>query len=871
MQPMTKYMWRNIRDSLGRFIAIILIILLGVLIFVGVKATGPALNDSLNTTVKQNKLTDIQLLSTTGFTSKDVATAKKVAGAQAEAVKFKYVNGSKGQVVALYGDQSGQQLNQLTLTSGHRPRHNNEIVLDQRAQRSFGYKLGQTYTFPADAKLARRQFKIVGFADSPLYIDNAQRGSANVGDGAVRYFAYIPASQMKLGAASLLNIRFPSLQKTDTFTDHYTDLVRAKEKQLKKVFKNRAVTRTREVLAPTLKTLDQQQDQLDAAQKQLAAAKQQVASASNGQMTTTPQIAQQETALQTAQKKLTAGRQKAEQSVKTTYTWQTRDDLAGFSAYGDSSERIAAIANVFPAFFFLVAALITFTTVTRMVEEARGQIGAFKALGYGKFQIALSFLNYALLAGVLGTVLGAASGNWSIPRIVIALYKNEYIPLQPTVAFQWGTAALAGGFALLATVGAAIIVVREQLAEKPAALMLPRAPKSAKRILLERIKPLWRRLNFNQKVSYRNLFRYKSRMWMTIIGIAGGTALILTGFGLKNSIEASGSRQYSDIIKYQAVVRLTDDSNGSAAHQVLTKDSRYRSRLAVTADVADISAHGRKQADVNIYASAAPKQLNRYIGLHTNRGAAITLPQKGIVLTDKAAKQLNVAVGDTVTVKTTDNHRGRAKVTAIATNYIGNYAYLSATAYQTLFAEKAVVNTLLVRLRPQTANQRNTLARQLLKNGEALGTSYTVDQKKNVGNMGKMLNPVVMIFILLSGVLSFVVLYNLTNINVSERIRELSTIKVLGFYNQEVTMYISRENIILTGAGILFGYAGGNLLTAYILHQAETAQIIFPLSISWTGYIIATLLMIAFTAIVMFVTHQRLKRVDMVEALKSND
>ncbi|ERL65271.1 ABC transporter permease [Schleiferilactobacillus shenzhenensis] len=851
MQPMAKYMWRNIKDSLGRFIAIILIILLGALIFVGVKATGPALNASLNATVKDDRLSDVQLFSSTGFTGKDVTAAEKVAGAQAEAVKFKYVNGSRGQVVALYGYTAGQRLNAFSLRSGHAPRRTNEIVLDARAQRTYGYKLGQTYTFPADAKLGRQTFTIVGFADSPLYIDNSQRGSANVGDGTVRYFAYIPASQMKLAAASLLNVRFAKLQTADTVTDHYQDLVKIQERKLKAVFKTRAKDRNAELLAPTLKKLDAQQKQLDAAKK-LAG--------------DSPQIAAQQAAL-------TAGRKKAVAAVHTTYTWETRNDLPGFSAYGDSSDRIAAIANVFPVFFFLVAALITFTTVTRMVEEARGQIGAFKALGYGKWRIALNYLNYALLAGVLGTVLGSVAGNYSIPRIVIALYKNEYLPLTPVVPFGWDVAALAAVFSLLATVGAAAIVVREQLAEKPADLMLPRAPKSAKRILLERITPLWRRFNFNQKVSYRNLFRFKSRMWMTIIGIAGGTALILTGFGIKNSIQASGGRQYSEIVKYQAVVRLADGSGkANAARGILDDNPHYRSSIAVTADAADLTAHGHKRTDVTVFASNAPVKMQQYVGLHRQQGGtAITLPASGVVLTQKTAQQLNLAVGDTVHVKTTAGDTGSAKVAAIATNYVGNTMYLSHQAYQKILGTKPVSNSLLVRFKAMTASQRNTLARQLLKSGAALGTSYTVDQQATVNNMGKMLDPVVLIFILLSGVLSFVVLYNLTNINVAERIRELSTIKVLGFYDNEVTMYISRENIILTVVGILFGYAGGNLLTAYILHQAETPQVIFPLYISFSGYAVATVLMIAFTGIVMGITHWRLKRVDMVEALKSND
>ncbi len=254
-------------------------------------------------------------------------------------------------------------------------------------------------------------------------------------------------------------------------------------------------------------------------------------------------LRQQQATLRENQAKLDTALKQANTRTQTTYTCQTREDLPGFTSFGDTSDRIATIANIFPVFFFLIAALITFTTITRMVEEARRQIGTFKALGYTKWVIARNYLTYALMAGLIGALLGSVIGNATLPRLVISMYHMS-IPLTTSIPVMWTVIALAVAFSLLATVGAAIIVVRRELAEKPADLMLPRAPKSAKRILMERITPLWRRMSFTQKVSYRNLFRYKSRMWMTIIGIAGGTALILTGFGLNDSIGSTASQQY---------------------------------------------------------------------------------------------------------------------------------------------------------------------------------------------------------------------------------------------------------------------------------------------------------------------------------------
>lgn len=867
MKPMTKNLWREIRASKGRFIAIILIILMGCLIFVGVRAAGPGLNESMTTTVQKAKLSDVQLISTTGFTSKDVKAAETVAGAKAEATKFTYVTGGRNALaMALYGYDRQASLNQLTLRAGHLPQSKTQVVLDYRAKSEYHYQLGQTFTFGKTSALKHRAYTIVGFVDSPQYIDNGLRGAANVGDGTVRFFAYVPQSQMTI-PASLLSVRFKALQGHNTYADTYKHARNQKLKQLKTIFKKRATTRSNSLYQQALAQMAPQQAKLAAAAAQLKQAQAQVSLASDGQVTTTPAITQQLSQLKAAQAKLDAAKAKAKKQTKTTYTYQDRSDLPGFSAYGESSERIAAIANVFPVFFFLIAALITFTTITRMVEEARGQIGTFKALGYGKWTIAKNYVEYALIAALVGGILGSVVGNATLPRFILALYKQT-IPMITTVRMQWGSLGLALGFSLIATVGAAGFVVRRELQEGPAALMLPKAPKSAKRILLERITPLWNHLNFNQKVSYRNLFRYKSRMVMSIIGIAGGCALILTGFGIRDSIIASGTRQYGEIVNYQAVVSLKGQAKKAEA--VLAADANYQSSTKVMANTAKVRYGDESVASVNVF---TPKtdDFSRYIHLKTTKGAAIKLPQQGAVISQKTATLLGVKAGQHVWVTITGDQRVSLKIAAITKNYIGDYLYLSASAYQKAWHQAATSNALLVRLHHQSDHQRNTLAHRLLKSGAVLGTSFVADQKATIDNMSSTLNPVVIIFIVMSGLLSFVVMYNLTNINVSERIRELSTVKVLGFYDREVTMYVSRENIVLTLIGIVFGYGVGNALTWYILRQATTAQVMFPLTIHWPGYVAAAVLMAVFTGIVILVTHRRLQHVDMVSALKATE
>ncbi|WP_270330192.1 FtsX-like permease family protein [Lapidilactobacillus dextrinicus] len=856
---------RKIWASFGRFVAIVLIIMLGVLLFVGIKSSGPDLYHNATTFLRTQKASDIQIVSSTGLTDQDLKLAKKVAGAQAEGSKFVYGTTTKNSdTIQVFSYRRSAQLNQLKLTKGRLPKQNSELVLDDLARKQ-GYQLGQIIKI-ANRQLRRQTYQIVGFAISPQFVNKATRGTSNVGDGTIDYFAYTNQANFKAPVYSQISVRFAKLQSLNSYGTAYQDKSEQKVKQLKQAFKGRAKQRDQELKATALKPINQQQAQLNMAKKQLAAAKQQVSAASQGQMTTTPEITAQETELKQAQAKIDAAKAEVVELTSTTFYYNERSDLPGFTDYGNLAERIAAIANVFPLIFFLIAILITFTTITRMVEEERTQIGILKALGYTRWEIAQNYLLYALLAAVLGIIIGVIVGTNTLPQIVVSMMQTQYSYPPSPVGYDWPTIAIAIALSLFATLGAVAYVLTRQLHEKPAALMLPKAPKAGKRILLERFTPLWRRLSFNRKVSYRNLFRFKSRMWMGILGIAGGTGLILTGFGIRDSIDYSGQTQFKQIIQYQATISLkSDQQSAEQATKILTDNTQYRRHLPVDLQMVKLTKGEQTVDEVSQYVTDQPVKLRQYIKLSQ------ALPKDGAILSQKAAQLLDAKKGDTVQVQDANHQRYTVKVSGITENYAGHFIYLQQAYYQHLRPEQYAATTWLTKLKPQTKSQEKKLARRLLATKEVVNVAYMSTQIDAVDQQTASLRPIVLIFIVLSGLLSFVVLYNLTNINVSERIRELSTIKVLGFFDNEVTMYIVRENIVLTLFGIIVGLGFGNLLTLFILHQAETSVMVFPLIISATGYLTAIVMTILFTVIVMIVTHFRLKHVDMIEALKANE
>ncbi len=847
-----KMLLRKIKGSMGRFIAIILIIMLGVLLFVGIKSSGPDLFNNASNYLNEQKASDIQIVSTSGLTDKDLKLAQEIKGATVSTTKSEVVlEKESSEIIQVFDYTKDQKLNKPRLVSGKFPTKENEILLDELALKK-DYKLNQQITLKTD-NLKNKTFKIVGFATSPLMINKHSRPATNIGNGSVDYFAYIPKANFKSDYYSSINLRFSKNQDLNSFKDEYKDATNKEVDLVETKFKKQAGVRDKEILDQITKQEQQVNQSLTQVKQGLT------------QAPTNQELLGQQKQLEEVQAEIATTKQKVQQN-KTTYFYNTRQDLAGFSDYGALADRITVIADVFPMFFFLIAILITFTTMTRMVEEERTQIGTLKALGYSRGQIQKNYLLYALLAAFFGIVLGIVIGVSTLPQIIVSMMQTQYVFHSVGITFEWSTIIISIALALFATIGAVLIVTIQELRQKPAVLMLPKAPKAGKRILLEKIKPLWQRLSFFRKVSYRNLFRFKSRMWMGIIGVAGGTALILTGFGIRDSINETSVRQFGDVLSYQAIATFRSDDELTKANKILDESDAFKSKIAINNSMVKVKSSKQTVDSVDMMITDQPKEFAKYLKVDEK-----TLGQKGVLVSTKTADIFGLKKGSTINVVDSNNKKLKFKVAGIAENYVGHFLYLSKDYYESVTNKKLSDNAWLLKTKQMSDSKKDKLATDLLGTKEIVNINFMSENLKVLTDQTASLSPIIWIFVLLSGLLTFVVLYNLTNVNISERVRELSTIKVLGFHNDEVTMYIVRENIILTLFGILLGIVFGNALLWFILQQAMTAQVIFPLTISLVGYISAVGLTILFTLIVSLVTHHKLKNIDMIDALKAND
>lgn len=546
-----------------------------------------------------------------------------------------------------------------------------------------------------------------------------------------------------------------------------------------------------------------------------------------------------------------------------------RSSNPGYAEFSQDAERIDKIAAVFPVFFILVAALVCLTTMTRMVEEQRTQIGTLKALGYGRGAVMAKYLVYAVSASLIGSVAGLLIGFRLFPTIIFNAYRIMYVMPDVQTPFRPGYALLCIAASVACTALAALAACYKELASSPSQLMRPQAPPAGKRILLERFSPLWKRLSFLKKVSLRNLFRYKKRIWMTVVGIAGCTALMLAGFGLKHSISTIVEKQYETIFTYDATVgfdeKLTDDEKAEILAQAQSASSEA---MMLRQNAAEISSAETGQKSIYLFISAQPDALKDFISLHHRTDSdPVSLKDDGVILTEKMARLLKVSAGDTVTLWLDDTQKAEFKVTDIAENYLLNFIYMTPRCYANAFGSDARYNSVAVRLNEQA--DQNAFSTALLKNNNVRLISFTSDGGQQFRDVVKSLNYIVLVLIVCAGLLAFVVLYNLANINIEERIREIATIKVLGFYDAEVSAYVSRENTISSLLGMGAGLILGIPFERFIIHTAEVDAVMFNPDIGVWSFVLAGLFTFGFSLLVNSAMHFHLKKISMVESLKS--
>ncbi len=552
------------------------------------------------------------------------------------------------------------------------------------------------------------------------------------------------------------------------------------------------------------------------------------------------------------------------------YVW-TRADNVGYSNFEDDADIIKNVSTVLPVFFILIAVLICLTTMTRMVEERRTQIGTLKALGYGKGSIMAKYVLYAIFATVIGCTIGLVVGFTALPAILFAAYGNAYNIPDHQIPFHWGMGGFVTGIAILCMTGATLIACYKELLAEPATLMRPKAPPAGKKILLERWKGLWKRFPFAMKLTIRNIFRYKKRAIMTIVGIAGCTALMLTGFGMDYAITSVSSTQFDSITLYDGIVQMADglkQTEKETVFQEVSEINGVSSQMYALLSNEDYVRSDSERVSVILLVPEDTEEFTaNYFDLRT-RGDRTPVPMTddGVVINEKLARMCGLSIGDQFQVE----HEGKTvDVTLAATveNYVGNYVFMTPALYEDVFEEAPDYANILIKI--SDSDQQTQIATELTRNKNIMGSTFNDANKKSFDDITANMSSIVLVIIVAAGLLAFIVLYNLVNINVAERTRELATLKVLGYRDHETSAYIYRENIICSVIGILLGLFGGIFLEGFVIRTAEVESAMFSPDIPWYCFLFAGVLTFVFTLVVNVALHFKLKKLNMVESLKS--
>lgn len=645
--------------------------------------------------------------------------------------------------------------------------------------------------------------------------------------------------------------------------------IRASESELSSAASQIASGRSR--IEAAKNTITEQETSLAQAEAELADGR---AELESGRKEYETQKADAEKELADAQIKIDDAKAEVDEIEDQEWYVNDRDVLAEYTSYGENADRMRAIGEVFPELFFLVAALISLTTMTRMVEEERTQIGTLKALGYGKGAIAGKYMMYAFLATMGGSIFGVLIGEKLFPYVILYSYQIMYTHLPHIVTpYQWDYALMATGAALACTLLATFYACYKELAAQPAELMRPPSPKEGKRILLERVTLIWKHLNFTWKSAIRNLFRYKKRFFMTIAGIGGCMALMVVGFGIRDSIMCIGTIQYQEIQVYDGMIYLSSSVTEDQIQQIknamdgMDKMDRYI-EMEMTREPISLSVDGSTE-DVYLCVPEDKDKIEDFMNFRSRAtGEVYHIQDDGVILTEKMANTLDVSSGDTIYLGA-DGEEKEVTITDVCENYMQHYVYMSPELYQELYGEEPEYNSILFDLKDASAQELSQAGEELLKYDGVMNVTYTNSIEDQLNTMLQSLDLVIVVLIVSAGLLAFVVLYNLNNINITERRRELATLKVLGFYDTEVSSYVYRENIMLTIFSIVVGIVLGALLHRFVITTVEVDAVMFGRVVKWQSYLYSALFTTAFSLFVNWVMYYKLKKIDMVESLKS--
>ncbi len=785
---------REIKNSFKRFLSLLIISMLGVTVFVGIKATAPDMMNSIDKYYDENNIYDIKLVSANGLTDEDISMLKEIKDIQDVEGTLTYgfeAEDDDSTFVVNYHSIS-DNINKIQIESGRLPSTSDEIVVQDNLLKSEKLKLGSQITIKdSNGIIKDSKLTIVGIVRSALYVKNTKNnknlGSTSLGTGNINYYIYGLKDNFNLNIYTEIYATVSDVLDLTTNSSEYNERIEEIEKQIK------------------------------------------------------------------------------ERNNVYRITDRRNDDT--YHEFVNDSESISNLAKLFPTLFFVIAIFISLVSMSRMVDDDRMEIGTLKSMGFSNTHIAFKYLLYSAIATIVGGVIGAVLGFLTIPKIIWNIYKILFDIPKFVTKLDMTYIVIGVLISFVCIVGVTLITVAKNLREKPSKLLRPKAPKKGKRVILEYIPVLWKHISFSNKVTIRNIFRYKARVFMTVFGVAGCTALLMAGFGFRDSIVNIPEKQYRDIFIYDDMLYfsplITDDEIDTLLNADNIKEAAKTQYAAYT------SANNNKNIEMTM---VVPENTNDFIKIFNLRDAKthkeLELLDDEIIISDKMAQLMKLSVGDNISIFDSQNNEYTFTIGGICEQYVNHFVFINKNTYEKNIGQYNT-NTAFIKTLEMTDKEEDEFRTELLDNDKVLQVTVIDTIIDQVDKMLTSLNYVVLILIIFAAALSFVVMYNLSNINIAERQREIATLKVLGFYNGEVDNYIIRENIILTLLGIAVGLIGGYFFTNELISTVEIETIRFVHHIKQQSYLYSMALALLFTIIVNVITHFSLKKIDMIESLKS--
>lgn len=811
-----KHIFMKIKDNYKRFLSLICMAFLGVGFYAGIQSSSPDMLKTLDNFYDENNVYDISVISNVGLTEDDLLKLSKIKNVELAIniqEKDTYLEIEENNYVVKLIEYNSQ-MNNVYIKEGRLPKNSNEVSVDNALLENNNLKLGDSITIDG------KKYSIVGNVISPLYF-SAERPNSNLGSGKVDYYIYVYNGSLDLEAYSNIYITVKGAKKYLTNSDSYKKLINNVKKYIDLIKDKQQDIRYDELYSDIIETSEMYGISIDESN-----------------------------------------------FIKPKWYIYDRLDNTSYKELINASDNLKKIGNIFPIIFFAISVLVSLISMMRMIEEDRVENGTLKSLGYNSFHITLKYVIYSLLATTIGSSVGAIFGSYMIPSVIWNIYKKIFFIPKFIYLLKSDYNALGLWICILCICGTSVIVCIKNLREVPANLMRPKAPKSGKKILLERINFIWKKLKFSDKITIRNIFRYKSRVITTVLGIAGCTSLILAGFGLKDSIKDVTDFQFNNIIKYDKLLMTNESINQIDIEKELLNDDKVENFTNVNTQNIKVLFNDEEQEVTMI----TPDDFNSIsksislIDLKTNN-VIDNISDNSCIISEKTAKLLDIDVGDKISLLDNDNNKYDIKVSYIIKNYINQYLYINKNTYNNLF-NNYKINSILISLKDKDKNSKE-FDKKYISNGYALTIVDNDDMKNSMNDMLSSIDSIVAILIIAAASLAFVVLYNLSNINISERKREIATLKVLGFYPSEVDKYINRETVLLTILGIGIGLLFGSYLSHFIISTCEPDYIMFDRHVYTLSYFYSLFITIIFTIIVTIVTHFNLKKINMVTSLKN--